>query len=289
MKSRSTPKNTCWNGLSHGQDLARHVQTAARPSGDHLPCPRARAGVASKGMRETCHRCGGDLPDVRATGDGPSAFCPHCGAPQLLLTDYSEPLATGAEAATPDGTSSTGTLPPPRPNRVDWPTAVGGATLVSVVAVVLSVVAALVPDLTPIGSVWVVSCSLTTLALYQRRRPLAAMNANVGARIGLLVGTILVVFLAATLSAGLCVARYKLHALSTFDVDMSLAMKAQIDQLSASRPLTPDKLAMIGSPQFRAAMMLSTFSILLFLVLLISVFGGAVGGLLRTRRFGRKA
>jgi hypothetical protein len=240
-------------------------------------------------MRETCHRCGGDLPNAEATSEGRSLFCPHCGAPQLLLSDYTEPLSTGLEPAANAGAPSTGTLPPPRPNRIDWPMALRSALFVSAIAAVLSVIAARVPNFSPVGSVWVVSSSLTTLALYQRRRPLAPMNAGVGARIGLLVGITLVVFLAGTLSAGLSIARYGLHSMASFDADMAVAMKAQIDQLAASRSIPADTLAIISSLQFRAAMMLCSFSLILFAVLLISIFGGAVGGLLRTRRYGGKA
>jgi hypothetical protein len=243
-------------------------------------------------MRETCHRCGGDLPDHEAAGDSRSPFCPHCGAPQLLLSDYSEPLSTGTEAADGSSVASTGTLPPPRPNRIDWPMALRGAIVVSLVAAALSLLAAGLPNLTLIGSVWIISASLTTLALYQRRRPLAAMNAGVGARIGLLVGFVLVFVLAATLSAGLCIGRYKLHIMSGLDSEVALAMKAQkvqFDQLAATRPLRAEDLAFVTSLQYRTTMVLLYFSLILFAILLISVFGGAVGGLLRTRRIGRKA
>ena len=221
-----------------------------------------------------------------------SPFCPHCGAPQLLLSDYSEPLSTGLESTDGSGTSSTGTLPPPRPNRIDWPMALRGSILVSIVAAVLSLLAVGLPNFTLIGSVWIISASLTTLALYQRRRPLAAMNAGVGARIGLLVGCVLVFFLAATLSVGLCVGRYKLHIMSGFDSEIALAMKTQkvqFDQLSATRPIRAEDLAFVTSLQYRTTMVLLYFALLLFAILLISVFGGAFGGLLRTRRFGGKA
>jgi len=170
--------------------------------------------------------------------------------------------------------------------------ALRSAVFVSGVAAVLSVVAARIPPLSAVGSIWVISASLTTLALYQRRRPLASMNANVGARIGLLVGMVLVFLLAATLSAGLCVGRYGLHNLSELDSGMAQMQKLQIeqmDQLSTSRPIPPEIRSLVGSSQFRAAMMLCYFSLILFAVFLISIFGGAVGGLLRTRRFGRKA
>jgi hypothetical protein len=240
-------------------------------------------------MSETCHRCGGDLPDVHAASEGRPAFCPHCGAPQLLLSDYSEPLSTGLEPTEGTGAASTGTLPPPRPNRIDWPMALRVAIFVSMVAAALSVLAAGLPDFTAIGSIWVVSASLTTLALYQRRRPLAAMNVGVGARIGLLVGIMLVFILAATLSAGLCIARFSLRIMGSFDTKLALAMKAQVDQLAATRPIPPESLSLINSLQFRTAWLLSTFSLILFAILVISIFGGAVGGLLRTRRFSGKA
>ena len=237
-------------------------------------------------MREYCHRCGGELTESKSPAGGVlPPFCPHCGAPQLLLSDYSEPLSTGADL--PAG-ASTGTLPPPRPNQIDWSLAVRIAGLIAAVGAVLSLLAAKVPNISPISTVWVISASLTTLAIYQRRRPLALMNAGVGAKFGILVGFALVFFLGAALSIGMAVARYKLHSLAGFDAETAKALKLQIDQLAATRPIPPDSLALIRSPEFRAAMMFTGFSIVLGGVFLISVFGGAVGGLLRTRRLNPK-
>lgn len=238
-------------------------------------------------MHEICHRCGGELPAVGFASDGRSPFCPHCGSPQLLLSDYTEPLSTGIEVAATG--ASTGTLPPPRPNQVDWQMALRGSVIVGAIASFLSVVAARIPNVSVVSSVWIVSASLTTLALYQRRRPLASMNAGVGAKIGILVGITLAFFLAATLSTGLVVARFVLHNLSGFDAEIAMAMKLQLQQLAAARPIPPDSLALINSLQFRATMMLTTFGIILFAILLISIFGGAIGGMLRTRRFSPKA
>lgn len=180
---------------------------------------------------------------------------------------------------------STGTLPPPRPNQIDWRMAIELAAIVAAVAAVLSLLAARLPNISPLSTVWVVSASLTTLAMYQRRRPLATMNAGIGARIGMLVGVALVLALGATLSAGMAVARYKLHSMSGFDADTAQAMKVQIDQLAATRPVPPESLAMINSVEFRTAMMLTGFGIAFVGVFLVSIFGGVVGGLLRTRRF----
>jgi ABC-type antimicrobial peptide transport system permease subunit len=238
-------------------------------------------------MREFCHRCGGELSDdpSPATG-GRSPFCPHCGAPQLLLSDYTEPLSTGAEL--PAG-ASTGTLPPPRPNQIDWRVAISIAAIVAAVGAGLSLLAARLPNTSALSTIWVISASLTTLAMYQRKRPLATMNAGVGAKIGVVVGLAMLFFLGAALSVGMAVARYKLHSMSGFDADVAKTLKMQIDQLAATRPVPPDSLELINSPEFRAAMMLTGFGIALGGVFLISVFGGAVGGLLRTRRFSPKA
>ncbi len=163
------------------------------------------------------------------------------------------------------------------------------SAIVAAVAAVLSLLAARIPTTSPLSTIWVVSASLTTLAMYQRRRPLASMNAGVGAKIGILVGIVLVLFLGATLSIGLVVARYGLHSMASFDADAAQAMKMQVEQLAATRPLPPDSLALVNSPQFRTTMMMMGFGIVLFGILVISIFGGAVGGLLRTRRFSPKA
>ena len=236
-------------------------------------------------MPEFCHRCGGELHALAS--DGRLPFCPHCGAPQLLLSEYSEPLSTASSAAFSG--PSAGTLPPPRPNHVDWNMALGSSAIVGAVAAVLSAISARNPNLSPVSTIWIVSASLTTLAIYQRRRPLASMNAGVGAKIGMLVGIVLAVFLGAMLAIGMVLARYVLHSLSGFDADLAQAMKAQVQQLAASRPVPPESLALINSLQFRTTMMLTGVGLVLFFVVLISVFGGAVGGLLRTRRIGTKA
>ncbi len=234
-------------------------------------------------MQDVCHRCGGDLFAAQLnTSDGRPPFCPHCGAPQLLLSDYAEPLSTGAEATLSE--ASSGSLPPPRPDQVDWRLAIRSAVVVAGIAVLLSVVAARLPNLSPLSTIWVISASLTTLALYQRRRPLAMMNAGIGARIGILVGITLAFFLGTALAIGMVVARFGLHSMSSFDNDTAQAMKAQLDQLATTRPIPPESLSLINSLQFRTTMMLTGFALLLLFIFMVSVFGGALAGLLRARR-----
>jgi hypothetical protein len=222
-------------------------------------------------MCELCHRCNAELPP----GDGSTSFCPHCGAPQLVLSDYAEPLSTGA--------NSTGALPPPLPNPIDWEIAIRCALLVAAIAAALSFTATRVQFLSPLSSIWILSASLTTLALYQRRRPLALMNARVGARIGTLVGVTLGLFIAAATALGAVLGRFVLHSMGDLD-EMIRASRLQIDQLIATKQLPPPANVMLNSPEFRTGFMLFAFAIGLIFILIVSIFGGALGGLLRSRR-----
>jgi hypothetical protein len=223
-------------------------------------------------MQELCHRCGTELP----IGEGSPSFCPHCGAPQLVLPESAEPLSTHAS-------NSTGTLPPPLPNPIDWETAIRCTLLVAAIAAALSFLATHIQFVSPFSSIWILSASLTTLALYQRRRPLAVMNARIGARIGTLVGVALSLFIAASTAVGAVIGRFVLHSMGDLD-DMIHASKSQIDQLIASKQLPPPANAMINSPEFRTGFMLFAFALGLLFILIVSIFGGALGGLLRSRR-----
>jgi hypothetical protein len=211
-------------------------------------------------------------------GDGSNSFCPHCGAPQLVLSEYSEPLSTSASDP-----NSTGALPPPIPNPIDWEIAIRCTLLVGAIAAVLSFTASRIQVLSPLSSIWILSASLTTLALYQRRRPLAAMNARIGARIGTLVGVGVGLFLGISTALGAILGRFVLHSMGDLD-DMIQASKVQIDQLIATKQLPATANAVVGSPEFRTGFILFAFALGLVFILLVSIFGGALGGLLRSRR-----
>ncbi len=224
-------------------------------------------------MPQTCHRCGGDLPpDEEAP-----AFCPHCAAPQLLLSEACLTDTTGA--------GTTGANPPPAPRQVEWRTAIRCALLVGGIAGFLSLLALRIPFASFLSTVWVLTASLTTLALYQRRRPLAWMDARIGARIGLTAGLSIVVLVAATLvSAGL-IARFGLHAMGSFDTAIAQLL-TQVKQTAAgsANPAPPEVLKLYDIREFQAGLMLASLATTAVILLIVSTFGGAVGGLLRTRR-----
>jgi hypothetical protein len=224
-------------------------------------------------MQEYCHRCGGELP----ARDGMSPFCPHCGSPQIYLQDY-EQQSGGAEADT------TGAIPPPRPQQVEWKTAIRCAALVAGVAAGLSLVSQRVQVVSFLSTLWTISGSMIALALYQRRRPLAWMDAGVGARIGLVVGLALVACLGSAWAVGGVVARYGLHSLGGFDAELTQTVHDSFEKASAMAPQPPELKRLWFSPEFRAGLMLLGFGMISTFLLILSTVGGAVGGFMRMRR-----
>ncbi|WP_158793042.1 zinc ribbon domain-containing protein [Granulicella sp. L60] len=224
-------------------------------------------------MHEFCHRCGLELP----AKDGLSPFCPHCGSPQIFLQDYEEQTSAG-------DADTTGALPPPRMQQVEWRTAIRCAALVAGIAAVLTLVASRVQVVSLLSWVWTISGSIITLALYQKRRPLAWMDAGVGAKIGVVVGLALMACLAMAAAIGGLVARYGLHSMAGFDAELSQMLHAQVEKAAATTPETPDLLRFLYSPEVRAGMMLAGFAMMSGLLLVLSTVGGAVSGFLRMRR-----
>lgn len=223
-------------------------------------------------MHAYCHRCGGDLP----TSNDVSPFCPHCGSPQIYLQDYEEQTSASGD--------TTGTMPPPRPQQIEWKTAIRCAALVAGVAAVLSLVAAKVEMVSALSWLWTISGSLITLALYQKRRPQAWMDAGVGARIGLVVGLALMAGLACSAAIVGLVARFGLHSMATFDMQLTQELHSQIEKAQAANPQSPEVLRFFATPEFRAGMMLTGFAMVSGFLLVLSTVGGALGGMLRTRR-----
>lgn len=224
-------------------------------------------------MHEYCHRCGGELP----ASDGISPFCPHCGSPQIYLQDYE------SQSGAPEN-NTTGAVPPPKPQRVEWKTAMRCALLVGIIAAGLNQVATKVQMVSLVSMLWIVSGSMITLALYQRRRPLAWMDARVGARIGIVVGLALVACLGIAMAVGGLVSRYALHSMSGTDVELTKVLRSEFEQVNAMAPVSASQRAFWFTSEFRAGMMLVGFGVMSGFLLVLSTVGGALGGFMRMRR-----
>jgi hypothetical protein len=223
-------------------------------------------------MQQHCHRCGGEL----AHGNDVTPFCPHCGAPQLYLPDYES-------AATIAGSVSTEAQQTLHPQLIDWQTAIRCAALVTAVAVIFSLVSLGLPYISLLCICWILSASMTTLALYQRRRPVARMDAAIGARIGLTTGLLLVAGLGIALAIAGLIARFGLHSMSQFDAETAVRWAAARATLAASNAQSSQMLSFFDLPEFRAGLMLAGISVYAAIILFLSTLGGALAGLLRTR------
>lgn len=184
--------------------------------------------------------------------------------------------------AIPEDTASAA-APPPRPRLIEWNTAMRCAAAVAGVAAVLSVTAIVVPAVTPLNWLWIVTGSLTVLAFYQRRKPQARMSAGIGARIGIVTGLAQVSFVAFAMTVAGLVARFSMHRMGGFDAMLAVQMHTQIQHAAETRQVPQDLLATLYSPEFTAGMMLTGIVMVGSSVLLLSTLGGALGGLLRTR------
>jgi hypothetical protein len=223
-------------------------------------------------MHDHCHRCGNELP---SQGEA-SSFCPHCGAPQLYITEQQI-------SSTPE---TTGTAPPPRPQEIDWRLAIRCAFLAGFIAAALGVGSMAVPVLARLNWLWVVCASAIALTIYQKRRPQALMSGAIGARIGLVVGIVLLACLAISTSAAGVVARYSLHNMTSFDGQLTAMVQqlhTQVEHTAEVGNVPKEDFAYIYAPEFKVWMMLMGFSMVGGIVLVLSTLGGAVGGLLRRR------
>ncbi|HEY5056393.1 MAG TPA: zinc ribbon domain-containing protein [Acidobacteriaceae bacterium] len=233
-------------------------------------------------MQEYCHRCGGEL-------SGDTSFCPHCGAPQLTLALEQQSVEAGGERPEGATAASTGASPPPAPRAVDWRVAIRYAAAVAAIGAMLSLAAVRVDILSLPSLLWLVSASMITLGLYQKRLPTARIDAGIGARIGVMVGLCLALGLAASMAGWGLVERYALHGMGSFDAQMAAQMAQAQQQLlqratAQKTPIPPELMGLIRSSEFRAAAMLAGYAMLAAVLMVVSAVGGAFGGLLRMKR-----
>ncbi len=214
-------------------------------------------------MELACLRCGNTLHE----GEG---FCPHCGAPQLIV-DTSEP--TGPQQPTQRlGVD---------PNRVEWRSAITYALLIAVPVGLLSAL----PNM---GSLLVIAGGFATIALY-RKRTEALTDGSIGWRIGAILGVASATIATAAYAAKLVVIRYVMGGGPNLDREFQSAAQASVDyvmkvyaQPAAQSPQFMQQLqrtaAFMLSPDGHAASQLGTALIMSAGIILFAATGGAIAG-----------
>ncbi len=223
-------------------------------------------------MQASCHRCHGDLP----AGQPTPPFCPHCGAPQLRLSEEAQAAATSAP-------NTTGELPPPRPRLLNWSIALRSALEIAGIGAALNLLSTRIPGLGILAVLWVLCAALLTLALYGRREPRKSINAGIGARIGILSGLTNVALLGAVLAIAGLLARFRLHSLAAFDTALHDQMRLQVEHALAANPAPPELVRFLNSPEFQAGALLSGLVTFALSFLLLSVVSGTLAGIAGNR------
>jgi hypothetical protein len=239
-------------------------------------------------MEQTCHRCSGTLVEAMP-------YCPHCGAPQLTMNSYAQPLSSAMEAAEINAGVRRRPSPNGQNNGIDWHLAAPAALQVALAGGVLIVLANLVPLTSTVAMLWLVAAALLAVGLYHRKAPKALITAGVGARIGTVVGLFLSSVIVTLSAVSFMLERYVLR----HGDDITNAMKAAVNARFAET-LQQYKAAGVSDPQQMAALqqtwnymltpagMATTvlFGVAMLTVLLVAycVVTGAIGGRLMLRR-----
>ena len=187
--------------------------------------------------------------------------------------------------------ATTGAVPPPRPQIVEWPVALTSALPVALATGVLVVASFAVPMAGLLNTLCVLGGSGVVLGLYRSRRPLARMDGRVGLRVGLLTGLLMVAAMGTGLALTGALERFGLHGLSGFDyqVDQYFAlirtqMAASMQGKNQDPAAQQHVMGLFMSPEGRAGWVLVWLGFLGGLIVVLTSALGGFAGMLQTRR-----
>ena len=216
-------------------------------------------------MERLCHRCSNPLRE-----DEP--FCPHCGAPQLVVEAADSSFAQ--QPAMPMRGQSQG--------GVQWRAAIGSALLVAIPVGLLS-------GLASSGFFFfVVTGGFAAIALYGRRTS-AATDGRIGWRVGGVLGVASAFLATAAWAAQLVIERYLLHHGAAIDSLFNAAAQQQVKywmQASAQQGPQPPEVMhamqavanFILSPDGHAASQLATAIVMSLSMIFFAAVAGAIAG-----------
>lgn len=210
-------------------------------------------------MESVCHRCGEYLVPNQI-------FCPHCGAPHLLV-DENDSLPAGQDPSLQQSLDRAADL-------LRWRSAVTAALFVAVPVALLS-------TLVSIGALWVFIGGFLTVHLY-RRRTASPTDGRIGWRIGSLTGVISAIFWLALNAVSMLVQRYALHQGAAIDAAFTNAVKSAMATMNQQSPTFQHQFPWFAgfwlSPSGIATLYLTGTSLVAVSMVLFAALGGALGG-----------
>lgn len=229
-------------------------------------------------MEHPCYRCQSDIPEG-------TAFCPHCGAPQIRVSppesDTPEP-ATPASITPPAyggySTSSTWNQSAPPSGQIDWALAWKGALLCGVGAAVLSAI----PYVSIGCCLWMLGAGALAVSFYRRHLPGTEITPGMGMKIGALTGLFGWLLNAVVTALSFVAGRTS--------GDMRQVMEEQMKKQMGSTPDPKMQQAMqrmmdwISTPQGMATMIVLVLIFMGVIFVLVTAAGGALGASMTGRR-----
>lgn len=217
-------------------------------------------------MELLCHRCGNALHEGET-------FCPHCGAPQLVV-DTSEPMGSPQQAQRPG----------PDPSRVQWRIAITYAVLLAIPVGLLSAFAGM-------SSLFVIAGGFGAIAIY-RKRTEAFTDGSIGWRVGAILGAAAASIATLTDGVRLLVERYVLHHGGEIDSQFASVAQQLADQalhsngeaMQQAPQLIHNWAAFWLSPDGHAAIQLLTAFMVSSGMILFAATGGAIAGRILSAR-----
>lgn len=210
-------------------------------------------------MEHACYKCGSNVEDG-------IPFCPQCNAPQIRVEGASAEAVSAAELA---GVS----LPDhPGGTAIQWSNALPSAALAGLIAAFLMFI--------PLGAfgLGMIAAGVLCVLFYRRRNPISNLTPGMGARLGLVSGTLGFGIFAIFSAVGTLV----FHT----GGQLRAAMLEAIAQSAArsSDPQAQQIIEYLKTPPGLALMMGLSLGVVLVAFLILSSLGGAIGAAMMRRR-----
>ncbi len=243
-------------------------------------------------------------------------YCSRCGAPQIFLSEdlqaelaetaraYGERTAAESPQGDTDDSDAPGTPVTPGAGtrwnpfrRLEtapgqsppdaWSVGVHYALLSAGIALVLGLFSLLLPPVSLLVLLWVVSAPILTVAFFNGRSGVPTpADSGFAARLGLITGLLVTFCCAAVFTLSLVLTRFAFHDATLLDTQLAASFAQQrVLVLQRLGPTAQPTLALFTVPEYRVGLLLSVVATSALLYLMLSaVAGGLAGVVLRRRR-----
>ncbi|MFZ0793926.1 MAG: hypothetical protein WAM65_09160 [Candidatus Korobacteraceae bacterium] len=234
-------------------------------------------------MEHPCYRCQAEIPEG-------TAFCPHCGAPQIRVIppegevqstpdptpDFS--VQPPPPTAQPSSAWSQGSPYPPPPAAIRWDLAWKGALLCGVGAALLTAI----PIISVGCCLWMLGAGALCVSLYQKRVPETLITPGMGMKLGALAG--LFGFMVNSVVSTVSFLTLRSHG------DFRQAMEQQMQKQMAANPdpkvqeMMQRMFEWMTTPQGAATIIVFFLLVMGVIFVLFTAAGGALGASMFRRR-----